>query len=208
LASAFEKWCGTGVACDAELTALAEDASFSVRRARRKQRAVLRAMAQVGGPARVPEIGSSGEPVWPAGWVGSISHAEPYSVAVVAPARDARAVGVDLQTDHAVSKAFAARVCSERELQGLRAFGADAEQLSAVVFSAKEAVYKLRFPLSREAWSLRRASVHLNACDFVATFRDAAPPFPQGFEVSGEWRRQRGVILTGTWLPSGARGTP
>ena len=199
LGSVFEPGCGVGAACDAEV---GKDLDFATRRALRKERAVLRAMARVDGPLDAPRAGAAGEPVWPAGWVGSISHAEPYSVAVVAPANFARSMGVDIEAERPVSQAFAERVCSASELAALRALGPDGQlgHGAAVIFSVKEAVYKLRFPLSGEAWSLRRAEIRLNEGDFMATFREAVAPFEQGFQLEGKWRRQGGVILAGTWL--------
>lgn len=207
LGSVFEPWCGVGSACDAEL---GTDLDFATRRALRKERAVLRAMARVDGPLQVPAVGAAGEPVWPAGWVGSISHAEPYSVAVVAPANLARSLGVDIEAERAVSQAFAERVCSVSELAALRALGSAAllGHGAAVIFSVKEAVYKLRFPLSGETWSLRRAEIRLNEHDFMASFCEALAPFERGFQLEGKWRRQDGVILAGTWLATGATGTP
>jgi 4'-phosphopantetheinyl transferase EntD len=205
LGSVFEPRCGVGAACDAEV---GPELDFALRRALRKERAVLRAMARLDGPLAVPTIGAAGEPVWPVGWVGSISHAEPYSVAVVARANFARSIGVDIEAERPVSQAFAERVCSASELAALCAVGPDGQQQAAVIFSVKEAVYKLRFPLSGEAWSLRRAEIRLNEGDFLATFHEAVAPFEQGFQLEGKWRRQGGVILAGTWLATGARGTP
>ncbi len=188
LTSLFEPW--VGVACLDD-----EQARFE------RGRACARlALERLGGPAVQVGVGQDGEPLWPEGWVGSISHASAFSVAAVARLVDARALGVDVEPDLEVSPAFARRVCSDAELARIGELGSRPEELARVVFSAKETVHKLQFPLTREGAGLRRIQVLLEDQRFVATFTESLPPFHAGQVLHGRWRRHAGVIGTAAWL--------
>jgi 4'-phosphopantetheinyl transferase EntD len=178
---------------------------FAARRVARRRRATRAALAQLGLALDVPGVGASGEPVWSAGVVGSISHSETSTVAVVARAADCGGLGVDIERDVPVSSPFAGRICSERELTSLAEGGKNPEDWALVVFSAKEAVYKLQFPYSKEIVGLRRVEVELQQNgSFVATFREALAPFPRGFQLRGRFRRRHGFIVTSASLTDNA----
>src|SRR5437764_580885 len=54
-------------------------------------------LAQLGyGAATLPR-GASGEPIWPAGVIGSLAHDDRVAVAAVGLLRDIRAVGIDVE---------------------------------------------------------------------------------------------------------------
>lgn len=101
----------------------------------------------VGG--QVP-IGPSREPIWPPGWVGSLSHCQGYAAAAVAPAQSVQCIGIDIE-----------RVATAQNLEALLAVAVDATeadrltrsapglsraQLATLAFSAKESFYKATFP--------------------------------------------------------------
>lgn len=191
--SAIDVRCAVGVAVD-----IAQPSS----RAARRRSATLAALAELGVDAAVePATATSGEPLWPDGLVGSLSHSDDCSLAVVAESSTTGGLGIDLERDVRVSHAFARRVCSDAEFALIRRWAADPEGWALVVFSAKEAVYKLQFPYSRQVVGLRRVEIELQEDErFVATFREALPPFERGFALEGSWRRQHGMILTSAWL--------
>lgn len=103
------------------------------------------------GLRHIPDIGEHRQPLWPAGWYGSISHSANQALAVVARQR----VGVDLEA------IFAPRHCEEladciitpAERQRLDASDLPFPLALSLAFSAKESVYKacsdsLRYPLN------------------------------------------------------------
>ena len=147
------------------------------------------------------------QPLWPTGFVGSISHTERLCVAAVARARDCGGLGLDVETDLPVSEQVARVVCSERELLRCAEHGAP-EQLARVVFSAKESVYKLQYPLSGIVLYWRDLEVMLADGHFIARFLSACPPFQIGQELTGRWGRwpsnasapPPGLIFTGLEL--------
>lgn len=87
------------------------------------------------------EVGrrSDGAPVFPAGFVGSIAHTRRLAVAAVCPAREARGIGVDLETD-TVGEHLHRILLREEEREHLWT-PADEPTLRAL-FVAKEAAFK------------------------------------------------------------------
>jgi 4'-phosphopantetheinyl transferase EntD len=158
-----------------------------------------RVLHELGVPAQPVARGTEGEPIWPAGVVGSISHAEGLCVAVGALASAVGAIGVDVDVDRVESSAFARRICKEPELSAIRRLGAPVEALAPVVFSAKEASYKLQFPLTRDASAWGRIEVLLSADTFTVRFDGIEGLAGRGL-LRGRWRRALGFVWAGITL--------
>ncbi len=159
-------------------------------------------LARCGVPQTPILRGRNGEPLWPAGLVGSITHSESFCAAAVARASDFVSLGLDVETDLPVSEAFARRVCSPRELIRCAALaaGGHARDLARVVFSIKESVYKLQHPLSGRILYWRDLEVALEDGHFNARFSAACPPFRAGDTLPGRWLRGAGMIMSSSWL--------
>jgi 4'-phosphopantetheinyl transferase EntD len=99
-------------------------------------------------PVAIPR-GSGGEPLWPEGIVGSISHSREVVVAVVGRRRDYVGLGVDVEDLGRGPTPRAARlVCRPSEMEWV-----DPESGTlrlALLFSAKEAVFKALYPIEGE----------------------------------------------------------
>lgn len=114
--------------------------------------ALARAGAGADTSADAPAMGNDGLPVWPDGWVGSISHTMGKAVALVAPASEVASVGVDVELWLSADRAaeIADSVALPADIAALAAgtgrSGADAVTL---LFSAKEALYKTLYPTVR-----------------------------------------------------------
>jgi enterobactin synthetase component D len=91
-------------------------------------------------------------PVWPRGVVGSITHTGAFAAAAVAWAADIAALGID--SEQIIDPAAAcdiADVCMVDEATLFRAAdGRSFCEFCTFVFSAKEAVFKCLFPLTRK----------------------------------------------------------
>jgi 4'-phosphopantetheinyl transferase EntD len=91
-------------------------------------------------------------PVWPRGVVGSITHTGDFAAAAVAWAADIAALGID--SEQIIDPAAAhdiADVCMVDEATLFRAVdGRSFCEFCTFVFSAKEAVFKCLFPLTRK----------------------------------------------------------
>ena len=143
--------------------------------------------------------GAAGEPIWPPGVVGSISHTEGLCTVAAAYAGRVRALGVDVEPDRAESMAFARRICSQTELEAIERMGAPIEALAPVIFSAKEATYKLQFPLTRDLGAWASLEVLLAPDTFSVRFSGAAALRVHG-QAHGRWRRAHGFVWTGVTL--------
>jgi 4'-phosphopantetheinyl transferase EntD len=97
------------------------------------------ALALTGAAASEILRGAEGEPLWPAGYVGSITHSDRLAFAVVAPASRYRGLGIDVERIGALEPALARYVCAQDESLAASAPGVDAATRLLV---AKEAAIK------------------------------------------------------------------
>jgi 4'-phosphopantetheinyl transferase EntD len=91
------------------------------------------------------------QPLWPAGFVGSITHTQGFCAAVIG--QQARFVGLGLDTENAcaVSANLWPSICIAQELAWIESLAADQRTRAAtLVFAAKEAFYKCQYPASGE----------------------------------------------------------
>jgi 4'-phosphopantetheinyl transferase EntD len=106
------------------------------------------ALERIGiGPVAIPN-GARGEPLWPDGVVGSITHCQGYRACAVARAADVLSVGVDAEVHEPLPTGVLDEVAFGRELAMVAGRGAGV-CLDRLLFSAKEAVYKAWYPLAR-----------------------------------------------------------
>lgn len=143
-------------------------------------------------------------PGWPAGYVGSITHAAGCAIAVVARDRDYRALGVDLEAlvDDATAEQLAAMILRPAEWARQPAGWPRARMLT-VAFSAKEALYKAVYPNVRrvlEFHDVELVGVDGDALTLTlgAEHRPAALP-DESYRVA--YRVDAGTCLTVLALP-------
>ncbi len=90
-------------------------------------------------------------PLWPSGIVGSITHTQGYSAAVVARSDAAAGLGIDTEVIGAVHPRLWPRFCAPQELDWLWRLSPDERaRAAALIFAAKEAYFKCQYPLTRE----------------------------------------------------------
>jgi enterobactin synthetase component D len=151
------------------------------------------ALAQLGAANRIVGRGERGQPLWPDGYVGTISHTAELAIAVAAQAHGLRGIGVDLERlTRGVSDRAARLVClpSEEAWAQTQAPRDDAPESSAarrvMLFSAKEAVFKALYPIDR-VW-LGYSDAELTWMPPIRAFRAvlrkaAAGDLPAGTEL-------------------------
>lgn len=89
--------------------------------------------------------GERGQPLWPDGWVGAISHAEAWAGALVAPRHRSAGVGLDVESlARTVDSDLRSLICVPSELPWV---GRDELRLRTL-FSAKESVFKALYPIA------------------------------------------------------------
>jgi 4'-phosphopantetheinyl transferase EntD len=106
-------------------------------------RAAVHQALRESGEDYVPVLrGGYGEPLWPDGILGSITHCWPWAVALVARSGRPFAIGIDLENLEKAGRVDISRViCTAEELDWVR-HGFSSRERLAMIFSAKETVYK------------------------------------------------------------------
>jgi 4'-phosphopantetheinyl transferase EntD len=107
------------------------------------------ALLQLGVAPMAIGCGAGGEPLWPPGFVGAISHTGDLAIAIVGLQTDYAGLGVDVERLSPGLSARAARlVCTPAEMAWAGVDELDNTRRT-MVFSAKEAVFKATFPIER-----------------------------------------------------------
>jgi len=142
--------------------------------------------------------GTYGEPLWPTGVVGSITHCAGYRASAVASVADHGAIGIDAEVHAPLPAGVLEVVASPAERARLRQDIGEL-QLDRALFSAKESIYKAWFGLTGNRLGFEDADVTLDPRD--GTFRARL----QGLgELHGTWSVADGIVLTALVI---ARGT-
>ena len=116
--------------------------------------------------AAVP-AGPDRAPVWPAGIVGSMTHVDGYRAAAVGRAETWAGIGIDAEVHAPLPPGVATLVMSQDERAAL-ARTDPALCLDRVLFSAKESVYKVWYPVTRSWLGFEDVDVRLGDGTFVA----------------------------------------
>lgn len=144
-------------------------------------------------------------PVWPENVVGSLSHSATACIALAAFARDFVALGVDLEKDYPLDNCLISEVCNEEEIRWLLDQPCDKRgQLAKLIFSAKEAIYKAQYPLTKALFGFERLSVcfDFSKGQFSAKFTAAIAGFEKNHCLNGCFQIGNGLILTTVALTS------
>lgn len=159
-----------------------------------------RALSRLG-VAEVPILrGERGEPYWPEGVVGSITHTRDYCAAAVASSRRVRSVGIDAEFHDALPDGVLDYVAVPEERAWLKELGSGSTCWDRLLFSAKESIYKAWYPLTGRWLGFEDASVTVDPSSgtFQArllvdgTTLDGAPLST----VSGAFLVSGGFVLT------------
>jgi 4'-phosphopantetheinyl transferase EntD len=149
------------------------------------------ALAGLGLPAAPVLTGRAGEPRWPAGVIGSITHCAGYHACAVARTEDVAALGIDAEPDAGLPAGLIESVAdgAERAWIARQAAAGSAVCWDRLLFSAKEAAGKLWYPMTG----------HWLGFGQVAVFPDPAGTFDvrvAGARLTGRWLARDGLIVT------------
>jgi 4'-phosphopantetheinyl transferase EntD len=149
--------------------------------------------------------GSGGEPLWPHGVVGAISHSRELAVAVVGRSRYYVGLGVDVEELSRAPSARAARlVCRPSELAWVDPESGSERLL--MLFSAKEAIFKALYPIEHVwlgfgdaelTWLAERAAFE------ARVLKSAGERFPEGFVLTVNVTVGATWVLSTAFVPSG-----
>jgi len=138
------------------------------------------ALAQLGHPPVAIPVAADRAPIWPSGFTGSISHANGYCVAVAARVKHAgqkkgvTALGVDVEQVGQVLPTIWSQLMCEEEIARLHALDERDRDVSAtLIFSAKEAFYKVQHTLTGGWVDFGDATILLSENSFVLRLTNA-----------------------------------
>ncbi|MGE8656123.1 MAG: 4'-phosphopantetheinyl transferase family protein [Achromobacter sp.] len=158
-------------------------------------------LAALDAPVTQVGVAADRSPVWPEGFVGSISHSRRLVAVAVARRRDVRAVGIDIEAiaeDHAVEAIES--VCMRPEERGVDTGGLTRAEFATLLFSAKEAFYKCMQPLTRIAFDFPDVSITridpARQCLELRLLRAATAEFGPGHRFQCGYRRAQGHVYT------------
>ena len=146
------------------------------------------ALERLGLPRAAVPSGDSGEPLWPAGVVGSITHCAGYRASAVARAADVRSIGIDAEPDAPLPPGVLRSIATAGDVA--TAAGVCADRL---LFSAKEAAFKAWFPMTGRSIGFEDVAVRIDGSAFEA--RIGAD------ELRGRWAVAGGLIGTAVVVP-------
>ncbi len=146
--------------------------------------------------------GERGEPLWPPGALGSITHCEGYRASAVARSSDIATLGIDAEPNAALPHGLLGDIARPEELPSLRRLGSDVPEVhwDRLLFSAKEAIYKAWFPLAGRWLGFEDAVIEFDhsAGTFDARLLVPGPSLADGplRGFSGRWMVRDGIVLT------------
>ncbi|WP_433550585.1 4'-phosphopantetheinyl transferase family protein [Micromonospora zamorensis] len=165
-----------------------------------------RALAALGVPQGPLVPGKQGEPCWPAGIVGAVTHCVGYRAAVVARAAEMVTCGIDAEPNEAVPEGVLDVISLPQERAWVAELGRSHPSVSwdRLLFSAKESVYKAWFPLAARWLDFTEARISVVPAaerhgTFSAELLVAGPVLPGGRPLTGftgRWLVDRGLVVT------------
>ncbi|TCL00727.1 4'-phosphopantetheinyl transferase EntD [Shimia isoporae] len=163
------------------------------------RRAARAALQSIDLPAVAIPKGTDRTPTFPSGVAGSITHNRKAALSIVAPETRFRTLGVDIEPEAPLKPELLKAICTQQDRDMLDALPAtDRLLLARCLFSAKEAVFKAQYPITRQVFGFDAASITFNSLrtGFTATFHRDIASIRAGSTVSGQCGAAGGHILT------------
>lgn len=186
-------------------TALVERATSTRRREFAAGRTCARsALRQLGVRPQPILAGRWGEPIWPRGIVGSISHSQGYCACAVARSQAFYGIGIDVEQNTPLKPAVVKGITLDEERSRLADLECTAPEINwdVILFSAKETVFKALCPARQEPMEFSDLSIFIDErqTTFEAKCVQEAPG--KAVTVQGRWRIHGDFVLTAAALPS------
>ena len=164
------------------------------------------ALAILRGPCVAIPMGRFRDPVWPFGYVGSITHCQGFCAAAVARSVSVnssgaiRGVGLDSEPALPLPRELAGVVCSEDEVAWLANQQGDRMPWDRLFYCAKESAYKCLFPTTHRYLEFR--DIQLQFDPENSSFDVTLPSlFGSPSHLSGRYAIRDEVLLAAaTWM--------
>lgn len=159
------------------------------------------ALSRLGAPEQAIPAGDRGAPLWPAGFVGSITHCDGYRAAAVARVTELASLGVDAEPNEPLPAGVLGDIALPDEIDALERLQgySSAVRWDRLLFCMKEAVYKAWFPLAGRWLGFEEATIAIDPAS--RSFRArllVSGPIVNGRELrgfSGTWLARDGLVL-------------
>jgi phosphopantetheine--protein transferase-like protein len=120
------------------------------------------AMQLLGEQPRAVHAGDRRQPLWPQGLIGSITHCDSHCACALARTSRVRSVGIDMEHIGRVKQELWRQLFTSAEQDHLEQLDDEEQrQQATIMFSAKEAFYKLQYPLTGSWLNFTDAEVYL-----------------------------------------------
>lgn len=153
--------------------------------------------------------GKGREPVWPAGIVGAITHTGNYCAAAVASTEYSRGIGIDAEQNDPLKDELKPMICTPGELDWVAAQEAAGNGwVSKLIFSAKESIHKIYYPLNYYTLDFLDAELRIDIhqrsfhARIIKPYANAAVPL---FELDGRFAVDSQHVYSAIHLPQGPR---
>jgi 4'-phosphopantetheinyl transferase EntD len=157
-------------------------------------------LCSLGGTEWLLPSGSDGAPQWPPGVVGSLTHCQEVAVAAAARSSDYRSIGLDLEAVERMGQ-IDARLCRGREAEWVHA--GEVNTRRTALFSAKETLFKLLYPVHKERFGLRDVELSYNERQHCFTLYADSRGYSERYSTLQITCQNDGeVVLTSAFLPS------
>ncbi|MET0090790.1 MAG: 4'-phosphopantetheinyl transferase superfamily protein [Candidatus Thiodiazotropha sp.] len=158
------------------------------------------ALARLEAPLQPLLRGDKRQPLWPEGYLGSISHCREVCLAVCARITDLAGLGIDVEPLPPLPEGVSRYVHTPQEAEFLKQ---NPELPGRLVFSAKESLYKCYYPILGQFIGFQAVSLEIDP--IAGSFDFSASPqsdirFPQNLEFHGWFATDGGHLYTGCYL--------
>ena len=144
--------------------------------------------------------GIAGEPKWPIGFVGSITHCETYCAAAAASSQHYAALGIDAEPNLRLTAEILPLIATRGELLHLNELPSSLVNWDRLLFSAKEAIYKTWAPITGLWLDFEDVTITFRPEDnrFMARVMKPHAFFPK--ELVGKFHASTALLLTATFV--------
>jgi enterobactin synthetase component D len=153
--------------------------------------------------------GAHRQPIWPSGWVGSISHTSTIAVSCLAKSCEVGLLGLDLENWFApeVAHRISATIVDRQEALYLGTLG-PFEHMLTLAFSAKESLFKAAYPQVGGYFDFNAARLveaHWPSGRLVlGVTQDLSTSIRAGMLFEGHFQMWAGAVFTVIAHPPGA----
>ena len=143
-------------------------------------------------PVMVP--GLAGEPTWPEGVAGSMTHCPSYCAAAVAPSDVYKSIGIDAEPNESLSSGMLERIASFSERTHVQTLSNKLPNVAfdRLLFCIKESVYKAWFHRFGECLRFKSINVNIEVCGSLHFV--VASNVTVRFNQLGYWNEDGGIL--------------